>query len=251
MKTVLILLLLTIGDSLNGGWLERKAEGWAWYEDPEISHEDEKVKEQPKNISAVGRLADEKKKLEEMLSKAMLEPSENTIRDYMEAQHKWLEQADRFSHIWAKVLLNNPHLDPTASYFPISQYGVQVQREINREKLHQLIHDLSRSYGFFFFYEGTSKISQALSKVVQEFSKLHQWEVIAISVDGILLEGFSNNKQDNGIAEAFKVKTFPALFIVEPSAKKAIPIAYGLATVDHIEKNIALQFKENFGGDID
>lgn len=240
-----ILPILSCGClSLHAGWLERKAEGWAWYEDPKLPLDNTEKKVIEKTLSAAERVAETKKQLEEMLALAILEPNEDNVQRYMEEQHKWLEQSGQFSNIWAKVILRNPQLDPTATYYPVSQYGVQVQKMINREKKQTLITTLSKTHGLFFFYEGRSRLSQAQAQIVQLFAKQYAWEVIAITQDGVLIEGFANNKQDNGIAETMHVATFPALFVIEPLAQKAIPLGYGLATIDQIEQNLWLQFHE-------
>ncbi len=59
----------------------------------------------------------------------------------------------------------------------------------------------------------------------------------------IFLEDFPNSKMNNGIIERFDIQALPSIFIVNPEEKTAIPIAYGLVSVDQIEENILRQFK--------
>ena len=82
------------------------------------------------------------------------------------------------------------------------------------------------------------------SFVVQEFSKKHRWEVIAISKDGLFLEGFKDNHLDNGSIRNLDVKIFPSLFLVNPQKADIRPISFGLVSLDQIETNIELQFSE-------
>lgn len=243
MKHLIWSLAILSLNSLQAGWLERKAEGWAWYEEKE---KPEQEKEEPTKSSPTFSAAQQaeliRKNLEEKLSVAVLDPTPENVKAYMQEQQKALNQSARFSQVWAKVLLQDPSLDETLTSRPVSQYGIQVQKQIELEERKALIKQLSLDYGLFFFYEGESKASQAFGLVVQEFVHKHAWEVLAVSTDGHLLEGFKNNQVNNGIAEKWSVQHYPALFLVNPKTTHIVPIAFGLASLDQIESNIVLQF---------
>lgn len=242
--TVILLILQSffLPQLIEGAWIDRKAEGWAWYEDKKIS------KEAPEHIknedeTAQKKLSDIKNQLEERLAEAVLNPSEQNIREYMVEQKKWLDRSSFFANIWGRVLLLNPELDPTATHYPVTQYGIQLQNQIDYENKKSTIAALSKEYGLFFFYEGESKISQGLAQVIKSFSESYNWLAIAISVDGTLIESFQNSKIDNGIAKKLHITTFPAVFIINPRTQVAIPIAFGLVSLDQIEHNIITQLK--------
>jgi conjugal transfer pilus assembly protein TraF len=241
----LALSILFLSCSLDAGWHDRKAEGWAWYEDkPQKETVKESRETRETSETALERLSTIKKDLEEKLAIAVLEPSEENIEAYMEEQRKWFDQSSKFSKTWSKLLLLRPDLDPTATQFPVSQYGSQLQKRLSAEDTKNLILNLAKDNGLFFFYEGNSKVSQAFAKVIREFSKRYSWEIVPISVDGTLLEGFPDSKLDNGISNQFGITVFPALFVINPSSKTATPISYGLVSLDQIESNFTLQFKE-------
>lgn len=256
MKTnaFLILLLLLIELPLRGvGWLDRKAEGWAWYEDiqkpeaPEEKAQEELKPEIPAPLSAAEKVAKIRKEVEEKLSQAILEPTEENIAVYIREQKKLMDQSGKFSTTWAKVLLQQPDLDAT-NESPVSQYGIQVYKQLQLERRKVLMQNLNKQYGLFYFYEGNQKTSQAFSLVVQEFAKKHGWEVIGISRDGFLLEGFKDNHPDNGTIKHLGIEVFPSLFLVNPQTKDIRPIAFGLASIDRIETNIELHFSEQVEG---
>ncbi len=254
MKFTLILSLISslFFQTVSAGWLDRKAEGWFWYEDRERKQE-EKAIEQPKALpppivnvpppplTATEEMVLIRKELEERLNKAILEPSEENVLAYMHMQQDWINQSAQFSQAWLKNLLNHPGLDSRLTAGPITQYGVQVQKQILREQREEKIHSLISSYGLFFFYEGNSKISQAFSFVVKEFAKKYEWQVIAISCDGILIQGFENNQVNQGMTQRLGIEQFPSLFLVEPKQQLVVPIAFGLSSVDQIEENIDIQ----------
>ena len=89
-------LFLTLCIPLTGGWLDRKAEGWAWYEEPKRK-EDELPTPSQNSTTAAEQLADVRKELEELLAEAILNPTPaNTLR-YMEANQEWLLRSAEFS----------------------------------------------------------------------------------------------------------------------------------------------------------
>src|SRR5215211_345961 len=132
---------------LAGEWIERKAEGWAWYEDAhkktkqeieatpmkEINSEMSIPQLIPPSFSAAEKAAQIRKDVEEKLAQAVLEPTEENIENYMREQQKWINQSVRFSSTWAKVLLQQPNLDAT-NEFPVSQYGIQLYKQIEQDK---------------------------------------------------------------------------------------------------------------------
>lgn len=226
---------------LEAGWQDRKAEGWAWYEDKEPKEEATNKKSPPKTPGDELDLA--KKNLDEKLAKALLYPTEGNLKEYMEVQKKWLDQSSKFSQEWLKILLKYPNLDPTITN-PVTQYGIQLEKNLEQERKTKLIQDLAKENGLFFFYEGKNKASQAVAIVAIEFAKRYGWELVPISLDGILLPEFPLGRVDQGIAKQMEVTVSPSLYIVNPKSKHATPIAYGLVTLDQIEKNIGIQYQE-------
>jgi conjugal transfer pilus assembly protein TraF len=237
-----VCFLVTVVSPLQASWLNRKAEGWAWYEDKEIIKDKEEVKEEKaEEHSAVQRMTKMKKKLEEKLSLAVLEPTQKNVRSYITMQKEVLEQSTLFSKEWMKVILNTPSLDYTVNR-PTSHYGNQVHKQVLLEKRTSFLRAVAQEYGLFFFYKGACKYSQAFAGIVQEFSRRYGWNVIPVSIDGIILKEFPETRQDEGISEKFQVSNVPALFAVNPRSNEIIPIAYGLFPLDKLEENTLVQF---------
>lgn len=237
----IIAMALVVSLPLNAGWLERKAEGWAWYEEQE--NEEMESDQRQVVISAAESLAQARKQLDDLLAEAILNPSEENVLTYIQAQQSRLDQSARFSQIWVRSLLNHPELDPTASSFATSQYGRRLQKEIDQERRESIIQHISQSYGLFFFYEGGQKTSQAFAKVVGALGDKYNWVVIGISCDGQYLDGPLHNRADSGLREELGVMVLPALIGVNPKTKNMVPLAFGLQSMDQIESNIEMQFQ--------
>lgn len=228
--------------SVEAGWLDRKAEGWAWYED--LQKEKKEKHEKKEVLTASEQISQARKELEELLAEAMLRPSVENIQLYMETQKLWMERSAEFANAWQKIIIGNPQLDPTATSFATSQFGRQLQKAMEQEEKEQLIKTIASEYGLFYFYEGKSKLSKAFALVINAFAKKYGWSVLGISADGEKLSEIPNTLIDNGIIQEMDIQVFPALFAINPKFREAIPLSFGLRTIDQIEENIIAQFKQ-------
>jgi conjugal transfer pilus assembly protein TraF len=241
-RLLTIFLLLTF--QLEAGWLERKAEGWAWYEDEEKREKKEIfIPEEIPALTATEELEAMKKNLELKLAEAILQPTQENIVNYMNAQKEVIRHSAVFATEWGKVLLQNPELDPTATSFATTHYGRQLQKNIEREENEKLIASVAKDYGLFFLYEGNSRSSKAFANVVKIFGEKYHWEIVGIPVDGVELPEITVNAKSD-IADQLGVEVFPALIAFDPRTKRLIPLAFGLKAMDQIENNVVLQFKE-------
>jgi len=240
----LSLLFLLSSLPLNAAWIDRKAEGWAWYEDKEPEKKEEVVGNPVPVVTASERLEKYQKDLHEKQSKAVLEPTQENVREYMEQQQITMDMATEFSKSWAKVLLSHPQLDFTAKENPVTAYGVQIQKQVKKQEKESLINQISKDHALLYIYNGNELECQAFAYVVNLLIQKYDFELLAISVDGTLLEGFKNNNVNNGIVEKLEVTIFPALFMVNPETKIVTPISYGMKAMDSVEDNIFMQFKE-------
>lgn len=240
MTHMIAISLFAMQMPLNGNWLERKAEGWAWYEQEEKSA----IKTtEVMTLTAEEQLEAAKKQLNNLLAEALLDPSDENLTAFMKAQQEWIGKSAEFAIHWKKMLLSNPELDFTAASFATTQYGRQLQKKMEQEQRSVHLRKLAREYGLYFFYEGSSMASQAFAQVVKAFADKHQWEVVGIAVDGVTIPAIPSTV-DQEIAEKLGVAIFPSLFAFKPQTKEAVPLAFGLRAIDQIENNVCQQLPE-------
>src|ERR1700722_14414353 len=127
MRSLVMLILFLSHHTLFARWHDRKAEGWAWYEEKKQPKKEEPKQDQV--LNAAEQMAQVRKNLEIKLAAAVLEPTGENIKSYMEEQQKWVEQSSHFAQVWTQTLLNFPHLDYTATHLPVSQYGLRLYKQ--------------------------------------------------------------------------------------------------------------------------
>lgn len=97
---------------------------------------------------------------------------------------------------------------------------------------------MAKQATLLFLYKGKNVNSEALPKILSKFSKQYQWEVISISIDGVICSHFPQSIYDPTFAKEMGVKTFPSLFVVDMSTLNATSIDGNIITINEIEENV-------------
>lgn len=254
---VLVLLLvsfLIIKASFAESFFGEHARGWHWYEVlPEPDKEDKTISdEQPLKGSSHPQTPTELIKayreiLESRLHAALLNPTPQNIKLYQEMQKDLMNRSQMFATVWMQNVFQTPELDHTL-VSPVNQQGRHLQIDLEKNRVARTIQNLSQDYGLFFFFSGDCPYCHQFAPIVKRFAETYGWEVIAINVDGEasrtsasdsgLLAEFPNAQNDNGLFNAWGIKALPALFAVNPRTEEAIPIAYGLTSLDEMENRV-------------
>ena len=118
-KILMVVLALTVflfvtvaAAAENKNWFTRKDEGWFFYKSkpaPPKEIPPEPKKETPQARSGGSKPAHQRLKEygELLLGKAMVNPTEENVREYMIFQKRMFDGADKFSQIWERVLAKN------------------------------------------------------------------------------------------------------------------------------------------------
>ncbi len=221
------------------GFFERHAEGWHWYAPQSGSDQLPENSTQTKKKTPTEAIKSQRKELEQKLHAAIVEPSQENIISYILAQKALMDQSQRFSESWKRVVMTNPSLDETLTY-PVDQNARQIYYHEKNQEIKDRIKKLAGEYGLFFFFRKGCAYCHAFAPIVKNFSKSYGWTVLPISLDGGTLPEFPKAKRDNGIAEKLQITHVPALIALHPKSGKLIPLAYGMTSMSEIEQRVEL-----------
>lgn len=221
-----------------GSFFHDHARGWHWYE-PGDKEQETEDKEQPDQTSKSPSeiINAYRKELESRLHQAWVHPTPQNLKAYQEMQQDFMDRSKLFATVWMQNVYQHPNLDHTL-VSPVNQSARHIHLDVEKEKRRQAIQQLSQTYGLFFFFSGGCPYCHRFAPIVKRFADNYGWEVIAISADGGALEEFPNVQPDNGLFEAWNIQALPTLFAVNPQTQEAIPIAYGLTSLDEMETRI-------------
>ncbi|MBP9752205.1 MAG: type-F conjugative transfer system pilin assembly protein TraF [Proteobacteria bacterium] len=245
---LLIITLFLLNHCFGDGFFNTHSKGWHWYEkiieeEDELKKDVKKEDQKQKPMTPSETVKAYSKELENRLHKAWINPTGENIKSYMEMQKDMVDRSETFSKNWMQTIFTNPLLDETLKN-PVNQKARHLQLDLQKQKTKETIKGLSKEYGLFFFFSSKCAYCHEFAPIVKNFSEIHEWEVLAISLDGGQSDVFKNSVPDNGLFEQWNVQVLPALFAVNPTTGHVIPVAYGLTSIDEMENRI-MQLVEN------
>jgi len=215
-KPLLFLILIVGPSSLKAepppqvSFFERRAEGWHWYEDREAEIRGQESGVRTQQIvpqMPTQAIETQRKSLETKLHAAIIEPSRENITAYLFAQKALMDQSERFSEEWKKVVMTTPALDESLVH-PVDQNARPLYYAEQRKDLENRIKGLAQEYGLFFFFRQNCPYCHGFSPLVKRFSEKYGWSVLAVSLDRDsrpTLPEFPHAKRDNGIAKKLSI----------------------------------------------
>jgi conjugal transfer pilus assembly protein TraF len=229
-------------------WRDRER-GWFWYDDP-LPERNEGPKSKPaavstnsaptasKKPSELVEFAALQKRVEDLRNIAIINPSEQNIRNYLNIQNFVIEKASTFADVAQRVIWATPELDPTVTGRPVNAKALEVFDREQAGARTNTVAQLSQTHALFFFFRSDCPYCHQFAPLLRDFEAKFGLKIVPISVDGGGLPEFRNPRVDNGIARTLEVRQVPALFLAEPSGGKITPIGYGVLSESELLERI-------------
>ena len=231
------LVCLSQPASADSFW-ESHAKGWHWYESNPSPDDNQAPSTTPApSPTATEALAQIQAALKEAKAEAMLDPTPEHVATYSALQNLSVEQATQFGQVWQQVIWQTPSLNYSLAH-PTNQLAQQVQVDQARAQNQQSLKQLAKQYGLFFFFAGSCPYCHRFAPTIKDVQDTYGFSVVPVSLDGGNLPEYPNPERDSGQAALFHVSQWPAVFLVDPKAKKIIPITFGLISEDELTQRI-------------
>lgn len=218
---------------------ERKLGSWFYCDPDKIAEEEAKDAPQP-SVPATARLAAITAELDELKARAVLDPTEENVTQYIRFQREQLDRASMFADVWSRAVWQNPELDYTLQR-PVNTLGKQTWTDQRKLARQNTMEALAQRYGVFYFYSSTCAACQVFSPIMRSISDQFGLEVLAVSMDGGPNDAFPNFVVDTGQYERMGLganRQVPALVLFDTQTKQPIPIGYGLMAADEVMQRI-------------
>lgn len=251
-KSVLFLVVFISTSFAEGGrlstssWYAGSQKGWLWYKHTLPPRTNKPQEQTPtKGHIYTQRLERFQKNFDEILAKAVLEPTLDNVQTMQQAQNTIMDRASIFEKMWMlSSLLSGQTF--RASDQPNPQHR-KVYQEQNDRQLTLKIKGLAKSYGLFFLFKEDCPYCHEFAPIVKDLMNLYGFEGKAISRDGKALELFPDAEGDNGtIAVLNREGIYPSLFLINPQSRQVIPLARGLVSLSQLRENfkVIIRFLE-------
>ena len=208
--------------------------GWHFYEEPEP----EVLPPATAKPAAPKPEARLQTRLEEYRNIAIIRPSEDNVRRYMQLEAQVVRQASYFSDVAQRVAWATPDLDMTLQGRPVNSRAIEVFDREQATSRAQSLTDLARTHVLFFFFRSDCPYCHAFSPTLEAFSARFGIQIVPISVDGKGLPSFPTFRRDNGIARTLQVTQVPAIYLAEPYTGKIVPIGFGVLSESQLIERI-------------
>lgn len=243
-------------------WYEGPDVGWSWYKEvpkprpsspqrPKITGPSETQENSaPKDdfYPYTQHMEKFRKDLEESLSKAVLFPTLENVREAQKFHNLVMTQATGFQNAWMLAsLLSSQNYRESDQASPLHR---KIYQEKEEQKLDKDIQNLAKTFGIFFLFKKGCRYCHEMAPIIKKVSEQYHFDIKAISPEGEPIEGFENAAKDNGtIGQINPEGIFPSVFLVNPGTRHVIPLARGLTSPSELKENfkvIIRYLKEEF-----
>lgn len=258
-KLILVIIISFMGTSIGGSalantnhdspFIKRKAEGWFWYEDkeknknnknvpqPDQEYKQEQKQKYQKNMTPTEIINQNKQVLEASLHRAILDPSYDNVKHYMELQKAVVARSEAFSEKWQEVVYKEPTLNEEVNY-STSHSAVPIHYAEQKEKKEQKLKEIAGDFGLLYFFKSDCPYCQRFSSLAKSFAEKYGFEILGVSLDENLIPEFPDSVPDNGVSKKLKITTYPTLVAVNERTEEMIPITYGYTSETDLENNL-------------
>jgi conjugal transfer pilus assembly protein TraF len=261
MSTFILLLMVNIPIfGQQSTWYAGDQKGWLWYKSrppldfvekallrkaDERNSKTTKKDAEPTLYPHTKRLEQARKNFEEILAKAVLEPTLENVQLMQQAQNVLMVRGNQFEKLWMiSSLLSGQNFQSSDQSNPQHR---KIHQEQQTFELDQKIKQLSKSFGLFFIFKQDCPYCHEFAPIVKELINIFGFECKAISNDGTPLSLFPEAEKDNGTIGIINPDgIFPSLFLVNPQTRQVIPLARGLVNLSQLRENfkIIIQYLE-------
>ena len=170
-----------------------------------------------------------RKELERLQGVAIINPTPENIRVYVEAQQWMMQKGAVFADVWQRVVWAHPELDDSLRS-PTAGSALNLAHSGAVERRNQTLDQLAAGHGIFFVFRSDCPYCHAYAPVLKRWAARYGIEVFPVSLDGGGLPEFPNAHTDNGFAAHMNVTTVPATFLADKNTGDVLPVGFGLLT---------------------
>lgn len=236
------------------GEILRKEEGWWWYKDPK-EKKAPPPPPPPKPVQPAPAEAPPKQEkpalfsvdwlsanLETLRKKAIDDPTDDNVSNYLYAQRVMMDKADNFQRKASQVVQKDPLLDERNRY-PVSSFALNYLQGTEYEAKRQALQILAQKGGLWFFFDTSCRFCVIQKTAVDNIQKELNFTTLNVSMDGKALEGMKSFVKDQGQYEGFNLTLLPALVYAVPPDKFMV-ISQGAIAMDDIKTRLLAYGKE-------
>lgn len=187
---------------------------------------------------------------DELKYRAVLDPTEENVRAYMEINTDIATRAGDFTETWQRVLFSTPHLNANVDY-PLATVGANVWQDQMKVAREETFREVATQAGILFIFDGdaTCGICKVQGQILAQMEEQFDVNILAVSKDGGENAFYPSAFIDTGRLAEIGLQDFPTptLALAKPGTQEIAVIGSGILTADQILENVHIITKIPFG----
>jgi conjugal transfer pilus assembly protein TraF len=230
--------------------------GWHFYEDPEPDPSQRpalptppsraRTPGTPARPAELVQLEQLRQRVEDLRGIAVMRPTEDNVRRYMELEAQVVAKASTFADVAQRLAWTTPELDPTLQGRPVNARAIEAFDLQQLGDRSRTAADLGRDHVLLFFFRSDCPYCHAVAPMLEAFQARHGIRVEAVSVDGGPLPGIAHFRRDNGIGSSLRVAQVPALYLAQPFTGRIVTLGFGVLSEAQLLERIAAAAQPGF-----
>lgn len=211
--------------------------GWYWYEQEKAKPKKDEKTEKPKHripsmkdytIEVLWNMHpdDFQPLLLDFQKKAVMNPSEQNVKEYYDIQDIARRKSLAFSNATAYVMQKYPELN-VANDYPTATPGRAALTRMQSGEIKGKLTRAKGDFGLIYFYSPSCQYCIEQGKIVGMFENHYGWEIKRV-----------NRDEEVRLADMFNVRMVPYLVLIYRYGKDAIPVAAGVTSLADMEERI-------------
>lgn len=245
---------------------EERTSGWFFYCDPEVIEEEtEGEREAEPDVVAIPEPTPEplpfetakqqieafRAEVDELKFRAVLDPTYENVRAYMEMNKVMATMARAFTTQWQSVLFDSPHLDANVKN-PLVAMGAQIRQDQIAERNQRLLREVAQNGGLMFVHTDPAQCGacRGQAEILADLEREYGISILAVAKDGVQIEGLGIPVLDTGQLAALGLDEIPTPFMamVDTETKEVHRLGAGLLSREHILTRIAFVYEHKING---
>lgn len=228
--------------------------GWHFYCQDKKDQEQEKSTNQPNpspnQEDYKEKLAEIKKTLEDKKAKAVIYPTPENLKDYMQYQKMIMDKSSNFADVWRRVLWQTPELDYT-QFRPTAKMAKEAWVDKRNLDVSDTIRRINDRYGIFFIFQGSCPYCHKYAPILKSFQEKYGITIMPVSMDGGGLPGWDKFVINKGQVAKMGLTTqaVPATVLFDKETRKFISVGFGVLSHSELEERIYAITKLEVGDD--
>ena len=193
----------------------------------------------PDTRSAMERVGEMRRALEEARATAILEPTTENVAAYLRLQQETLQRAAAFSDVFRRTVWATPALDYTLKR-PVGALAKRLWSDERRAERDAALANLGERYGLIYLGHAGCAGCKVFGPLLRAFAMRHSLDVLAVSLTGEALEGWPEAVPDNGRAANLGLggAPVPAVVLFDTKTKQVLPVGFGVLAEDQLAERI-------------